>query len=251
MIATFNAFHLGDNLVHLHFMRSLAKKYPEKQFGHYANPQHAPQLRPVVEDLPNLKLLDTCPADAVNAWRGTDDFWYLHSERHDFVRFHCDWFHYLAGKLGLENPVRYEADMQFDYPALAPAPGTDHFEHPTFDVLLINSIPHSGQFLGFNIHDFRAMAKTLTEYGKKVITTLPTGICDSTHNGTTGLPVTAIGRLSTAAKAIVGCVTGPSWTCFNIWNREKKFINILDNERVGIMPNTHHVKSCAEALALL
>lgn len=245
MIVTGNAFHLGDNLVHLHFLRACAKKYPSEQFGHWANAQHRSQLQPLVDDLPNLKLLDACPEDAVNAWRGAGDFWYLHSERHDFVKFHCDWFHHLAGKMGIESPRH---DLMFDYPALAPHPLNTT---PVFDVLLINSIPQSGQFRAFNPYDFTQLAKTLTEQGKKVISTFPTGFCDCTHDGARGLSVTAIGRLSTAAKAIVGCVTGPAWPCMNVWNKDKKFIWLLDSETVGIMPNTRHAHSCEEAVKLL
>jgi hypothetical protein len=251
MIVTFNAFHLGDNLVHLHFMRACAKAYPSKEFAHYANPQHTPQLQPLVSDISNLKLLDTCPENAINAWRGADDFWYLHSERNDFTRFHCDWFAHLARKMGLDNPVCEAEEMQFDYPALAPAPGTGHSEHSVFDYLLINSIPHSGQLRSFNTQAFTLMAKQLVDRGAKVITTFPTGVCDSTHDGSNGLSVTAIGRLSTAARTIIGCVTGPSWPCMNIWNRGKRFIWMLDNERVQIMPDTKHVRTCEEALSLL
>ncbi len=251
MIQTFNSYHLGDNLVHLSFLRRLAKKYPEKSFSHYAAPQHRPQLVSVIEDLPNIVLSDECDGSAINAWRGAGNFWHLHAKRNDFVEFHVDWFHHLAEQMGLESPIHGAEDLMFDYPALAPAPGTEHFEHPQFDVLLINSIPHSGQFRGFNTHDFATLAKTLTDQGKTVITTFPTGVCESTHDGTTGLPVTAIGRLSTSAKAIVGVVTGPTWTCYNVWNKGKKFIQLLDEERVNIMPNTEHVHSCGEALAKL
>ena len=31
---TYNRFHLGDNLLHLHFLRHLALKYPEHTFIH-------------------------------------------------------------------------------------------------------------------------------------------------------------------------------------------------------------------------
>ena len=142
-------------------MRALAKAHPDVQFGHYANLQHQGQLKPLVEDLPNLKLLDTCPDGAVQTWRGADNFWYLHAERNQFVQFHLDWFWSLAKKLGFESPFTKAEDLQFDYPAMAPAPGTDHFQHPVFDFLLINSIPHSGQFRGYNQHEFRAMAEAM------------------------------------------------------------------------------------------
>ncbi len=250
MISTYNAYHLGDNLVHLNFMRRLAQKHPDQQFGHYAAAQHTTQLTPLVQDLPNLKLLAECPPDAVNAWRGDNGYWHTHAQRNDFVAFHLDWFAHLAKQMGLESPVKTAADMMFDYPALAPAEGTDHFEHPQFDVLVINSIPHSGQFRGFNSHDFDAMIRTLISRGLNVTTTFPSNTpAPSTHDGTSGLSVTAIGRLSTAARVVLGMVTGPSWPTMNVWNKGKKFIWMLDDERVEIMPNTAHVHSCGEALS--
>lgn len=252
MIATFNAYHLGDNLVHLHFLRALAREYPDLEFGHYASAQHKAQLAPVVEDMANIKLLDTCPHDAINAWRGDGHYWHMHEQRNNFTWFHYDWFHYLAGKMGLKSPISQTEQFLFDYPALAPADGTDHFENPEFDVLVINSIPHSGQFRGWNPHDMDTLIQTLMDRGKKVITTFPSNTAaTSTHDGTSGLSVTAIGRLSTRAKAIFGVVTGPSWTCMNAWNKDKNFVWMLDDELVNIMPKTWHVHSCAEALKYL
>lgn len=246
MIATFNAYHLGDNLVHLHFMRKLALAHPDKTFGHYANAQHGPQLRPILANVPNLELLETCPTTALNAWRGHEGFWHQHQQRSNFVLFHLDWFDHLAKKMGLENPIRNAADMRFDYAALAAEQSG-----AIFDVLVINSIPHSGQFGAFNLHEMTNMVQTLLSKGKSVITTYPTGLCESTHNGTTGKSITGIGALSYFAKSIVGVVTGPSWPCMNIWNLDKKFIWMLDDERVDLMPNTVHVHSVKEALAAL
>jgi hypothetical protein len=168
------------------------------------------------------------------------------------VFFHFDWFEHLAKQMGLVSPILTEADLRFDYPAMAPISFPHHFENPKFDVLVINSIPHSGQFGQFNPHDMVKMVQALLDKGKTVITTAPTGTAaKSTHDGTSGLSVTGIGRLSIAARAIVGVVTGPSWTTMNVWNVDKKFVYLLDYERVNIMPNTEHVTSCAEAMNFL
>lgn len=244
---TFNRYHLGDNLVHLHFLRKLAQKYPERDFAHLCIEQHLQQLRPLVADLPNLALeafRDGNEQDSMDAWRGAGDFWYKHPRRLDFTAFHFDWFDHLAEKMGLENPIKSAEDLRFDYPALAwQKKGGD-----AVDYLLINSIPHSGQFRGFNSHDFDNLAGLLIARGHSVVTTAPTNSGAScTHNGGTGLSITAIGSLSRSARVIVGVVTGPFWPCFNIWNTDKRFILLLDDERVNIMPNVEHVRSCAEA----
>ena len=248
MISTYCAFHLGDNLVHLNFMRRLALKYPDLQFGHCANTQHQVQLAPLYAGVKNLKQLFECPDDAINAWRGDQNYWHMHSQRNDFTRFHFDWFAYLANKMGLESPIKTREDMMFDYPALAP------IGSPTklFDYLIINSVPHSAQFQGFNSHEFARMVQTLLDRGKTVVTTFPTGtMAECTHDGSSGLSVTAIGKLSQSCGMIVGVATGPIWTCFNKWNADKQFVLMLDHEFVKIMNNVAHVKSYTEAIDYL
>src|SRR5258705_8913617 len=119
---THNAYHLGDNLVHLHFLRKVALDNPDRQFVHYAQNQYNWQLRDVIKDVPNIKLDDfgyTLPSDSINAWRGDKEFWYHHPDRNDFVKFHLEaWFPYLCERMQVENPMRTATDMLFDYPAI-------------------------------------------------------------------------------------------------------------------------------------
>lgn len=238
MIATFNAYHLGDNLVHLNFMRRLALKYPTREFGHYCASQHQAQVAPLFEGVPNLRQLHECPGDAINAWRGAGNYWYMHEERNNFTWFHIDWFGHLAGVMGLESPINTASDMLFDYPGLD---GGD--DAKVFDYLLVNSIPHSGQARQYNSHAFEELAKDLLSHGKSVISTFPTGQCECTHDGTSGLSVTAIGKLSRSCGAIIGIPTGPMWPTFNVHNKGKRRVLMLDNEFVMIEPNTFHVQN--------
>lgn len=249
---TFNAYHLGDNLVHLHFLRKMAARYPEETFAHWANPQHVPQLMPLVEDVPNLTLLPEMDSKAINAWRGDGGFFYGHPHRNDFVKFHLDWFGYIAGKMGLESPIQDAGDMLFDYPALERAVNECEVKESPYDFLVINSFPHSGQLRGFNPHSFEQLIHRLNGRGYSVVTTYPAGVpVTSTHDGQRGLSVTAIGGLSVHCRSIVGVATGPIWTTFNIWNRETPRIIMLDDERIFLTPNTRHVRSCEEAEAML
>jgi len=140
-IRTHCAFHLGDNLIQLHFLRKVALANPDRQFVHYAQNQYNWQLRPVIEDVPNLMLDDygyTLPSDSINSWRGDKQIWYQSPNRNDFVRFHIyEWFPHLCYRMEVENPIRQPKDMLFDYPAIR-SPIADLV---SFDVLVINSPP--------------------------------------------------------------------------------------------------------------
>src|SRR4051794_16118731 len=129
-VSTFNALHLGDNLVHLHFLRKLAQAYPEIHFTHGAPDQHLAQLHPLVADLapasgsepsPNKGSLSLVPIGqvgqgAINAWRGAGGWFYQQPDCHDFFAIHRRWFRHLAQLMGLESPIHCAADMLFDYP---------------------------------------------------------------------------------------------------------------------------------------
>lgn len=246
-VATFNALHLGDNLVHLHFMRALARTYPDIQFTHGAPDQHLAQLAPLAWDLGNLELTSIAhtPQGALNAWRGAEGHWYSHPHRHDFAAYHLDWFSVLSGRMGLISPIRQPSDLLFDYPALDAGPidgGPDH-------VLIVNSPPLSGQWAGFSHAAFDGLIRQIYDAGHNVVTTQPSLIGHIPCTQDQGMTVTQIGRLSQRCKAIIGCVTGPMWPCLNIWNAEtvQLRIHLLDTERVELCDNTVH----ANALSLV
>src|SRR6266699_2586382 len=121
-IRTHNAYHLGDNLVHLNFLRRAALENPGRRFVHRAQWNYLDQLREVVADVPNIDLSDfnyMMPTNSIDAWRGAGGFWYSHPDKFDFTKFHIkSWFPHLAKRMGIENPIGSTSDMLFDYPAI-------------------------------------------------------------------------------------------------------------------------------------
>ena len=245
-ISTFNALHLGDNLVHLHFLRKLAQAYPEIHFTHGAPDEHLAQLYPLWQDLGNLtvKSIAEVGQGAINAWRGAGGHWYSHPQRNDFAAYHLEWFRHLAKTMGLTSPLHYARDLLFDYPelrnALAPLAGQ------AWDFLLVNSAPQSGQWSGYSGQGFTDLAQRLRHQSKKVISTRPTGVpgvpCTMDVDG----DITHIGHVSQISRCIIGCVTGPMWPCLNIWNADTVAlrVHILDQERVDHVPErTAHCNS--------
>ncbi len=235
-VLTFNALHLGDNLVHLHFLRKLAQAYPEIHFIHGAPDQHLAQLYPLWQDLENLtvKSIGEVGQGAINAWRGAGGHWYAHPQRNDFVAYHLDWFRHLARAMGLDSRIHCARDLLFDYSALQ-MPAQDGGVERT---LVINSPPASGQWSGFNLDAFDKLIALLEQAGHNVITTQPSLIDDVRCTQADRMDVTAIGRLSQRCRVIIGCVTGPMWPCLNVWNADTVAlrVHLLDQERVDYIP---------------
>lgn len=257
---THNAYHLGDNLVHLHFLRKVALDNPDRQFIHYADWRYLQtksmyRVTDIIEDVPNIKLEPigyTLPSDAIDSWRGANGFWYSHPDRLDFVKFHVEaWFPHLCDRMNVRNPIRTGTDMLFDYPAIKqsirwPVP---------FDVLVINSIPSSGQFSGYNENALADLASVLVARGNKVYLTqkLPPQYIQRSSMQDSEFSVSKAGYLSLYCHTILMVSTGPSWPTFNIWNQEsvKNRIILLDSERVNLAPNTMHCSRIEEAEEIL
>jgi hypothetical protein len=239
-ISTFNALHLGDNLVHLHFLRKLAQKYPDIHFTHGAPDVHLAQLYPLWQDLPNLtvKSIVEVGQGAINGWRGANSHWYTHPQRNDFVAYHLEFFRHLARLMGLESPIHCARDLLFDYPALKPEVRDQKSEVSEYDFLLVSSAPKSGQWSRFDPQAFMSLGRDLVRRGHRVISTDLSG-CGVESTRVLNLDVTGIGRLSQRAKCIIGCVTGPMWPCLNIWNADtvKLRVHLLDQERVDYLPD--------------
>jgi len=231
MIHTYNEYHLGDNLVHLNYLRRVCKDNPDLEFTHHCNPMHHSQLTPLLEGMPISLQGLSIPPVTVNAWIGRDNYFYNHPLQHDWVNFHLEWFDHISNILEIASPMACREDLLFEYPALnAPT----RYE---FDYLIINSPPQSNQLRDYTPEFFNKRVRDLANEGYKVITTYPTGLvpCTLDHHFT----VTDIGVLSNGCKHIEGVATGPMWTTFNIFNKDKvlsrKFycsdqsVNLTDN----------------------
>ena len=246
------ALRLGDNLAALQLVRKLAQANPSGEFVHACNLAYYNQgetLKPVIEDLPNIRLIDIgqVSSDSVDLWKGAGGYFYAHPNRNDYVALMLDFYALCCVRLGLPCPITKREDMLFDYPALK-AYGAFY---GNFDWLVINSQPHSGQFAGFNYKEFQSIIGALC--GKySVVTTGPVGWpfgqVSAEH-----LTPTQIGNLSLHCKYILMVSTGVSWPTFNVWAAEsvKLRIILLDNERVELTPNTIHRNSIAGAHELL
>jgi hypothetical protein len=242
VIATYNAYHLGDQLFTLHYLRAQAKAHPEITFIHGTHATYLAQLAPLTADLANLTVCEMGPSlravgvTPVDTWLGYSGWFYNQPDRHDFVAIYLRHFANLSRTLGLACPFTTARDLLFDYPALAPH--TDRYTGLR-GILVINSAPQSGQFPEFSHDGFDRIIAQLHAAGHCVYTTAPSRTKDALCTLDLGSSVTDIGRLSADhIDAIIGVPTGPMWPTFNIWNADtlKLRLLLLDTERVDILP---------------
>lgn len=215
MIETFNHTHLGDNLIHLNYLRRL--KQPAK---HYCLKQYHNQLEPLIEGT-EIELIDLeyKTPQAVDSWSNKLN-WLAHQKaRQDWLTFHQRWFEHLSHELKVSNPLHYTNDFLFDYPKLTAK------KFKPFDYLILNCPPQSGQFPNFNQNQFKHKVKYLMDNDFEVWTVEPTGLTESTreHN----MDVSEIGNLSNYCNHILAIDTGPLWPTFNTKN-----VNTIESREI-------------------
>jgi len=219
MIHTYNEYHLGDNLIHLNYLRRVCEQNPHLEFIHHCHTQYHSQLVPLCEGLPILLKDLAIPPGAINAWIGRENYFHNHPLRRKWAQFHMEWFDRLSDDLEVPCPIATPEDLLFDYPALKEP---CRYE---FDLLVINAPPQSGQLPDFSAEFFKNRVRELANEGLKVITTHPTGYVPSTLEN--HYTVTDIGILSKGVQCIEGVDTGPMWTTHNIFNQDKVLSRLI------------------------
>jgi len=284
---SYNRFHLGDNFIHLHFLRHVGLSYPEHTFTHAVKEAYLGQLGESIEDVANVLLVPLEDVDRypdrrwLNAWKNagcemgrdmpfTPGFWDTHPRRNDFSYFYLELFDILSREMGLESPFREPADLWFDYPKIRDGQNSakilgdvsaDRPGPPAFDFLVVNSVPLSGQIQAFRRdpdHLTPLIEELATTY--RVIVTNPVNrppgaspgppiLCTQDY----GLSLTDIGTLSLHCPYLLMVSTGPSWVTFNMWNRQtvKLRVILLDTEQLNLGGNTVQASSREAARAIL
>ncbi len=230
VIHTHNSWHIGDNLIHLNFLRKVARDNPHRKFIHACDPHYIPQLSEQVEDAKNITLipLENKAANSLDSWKNAGGFLDRHPYRFRWAQVYIEWFDDLAAKMGVRNPCWRADDLLNDSPAiLKPTPMSK-----PYDVLLLNGRPGSGQFKHWTPDYFDPLIKALQMAGRSVICTSPSrpGIpCTQNAN----LSVIGIGNISLKTPTIIGIPSAPFWPTLNTFNRNvvKNRIVLLDHEQ--------------------
>ena len=251
---TFNEWHLGDNLIHLNFLRRLAAEHPDCEFVHACRREYHEQLKPLAGPPANIRLVPLKGRNphAVDAWKNHGAFtprggFAANSPLlADWVEFHKAFFADVARRMGLETPIRSRDDLLFDYPALK----DDTKLSRPWDVLVCNNSGMSAQLRGWKEDDWDDIMERLLKSGRSVVCTQPTrtgAISTLEHR----LSVTGVGNVSTRAERIIGCPCGPMWPTFNVWNNDKPRIVLLSRETVALGTRTKHARSKRDVIGIL
>ena len=228
VVDTYCQWHLGDNLILLHFLRKMSERYLDVEFRHALNPEYLRQCNEVVQDLSAIRLSslpDTrFSSQPIDGWKGADGFFFEHPRRYDYGTVFVDFFAKMARKMGLESPIKNPEMLLFDYPALK-----RRVLSKQYDFLVVNSVPLSGQFKQYSEERFLDVLHRIQGSGFSLITTKKVEGFDCTLDHK--LTVTGIGNVSLYTHFFFGVVTGSMWTSMNVFNNfrhEKKVL--LDNE---------------------
>lgn len=206
---------MGDNLIHLNWLRKVVR-WSGRPAIHYCDPVYFSSLAPFIAgDAIELAPLSAVSVDAVDSWINARGEYENVAFRRNWVWFHLEHFEALARRLEIPNLASRRRHLRFNHPLVPGSPN----RMGRFDVLLVNSVPRSGQFPNYDGQAFRGLVSWLLDHGKTVVTTEPTGLCPSTIEA--GLSVWDIGRLSIDCGFIASVNTGPLWPTFNIWTEDK------------------------------
>ena len=246
VVDTYCQWHLGDNLILLHFLRKMSERYPDVEFRHALNPEYLRQCNEVVHDLSNIRITslpDTrFSSQPIDGWKGADGFYFEHPKNQEYGAVFVDFFAGMARKMGLQSPIQNTEMLLFDYPAL-----TRDVLAQKYDFLVVNSVPLSGQFRDYEETRFNSLLNRIQENGFSVITTKKVEGVDCTLDFR--LSVTGIGNVSLHSHFLLAVVTGSMWPCMNIFNNYRHERKILLNcqEVVDFGRNVVMVKTMDEA----
>lgn len=217
---TYCQWHLGDQLIHLNFLRRAAYLNPDTLFEHCCPSEQMAQLEGMVVGLSNVRLhsLERKSLSAVDAWKNREGRFFASPLRISWVKFHLEHFHLLANLLRIRNPIQRETDLLLDYP--------DKVEGPDLDVLIINSEPKSGQFPNYSDAKFDALIQRLANRGLRVFCTGTTPERRAVQTWPRNL--LEIGTLSRKARLVAGTATGPLWATLRPSTRVQKWLVGLD-----------------------
>ena len=203
--------------------------HPDFLFVHSLRPQDILQCSEVILDIPNIQIKDISGSNLsgmIDLWKGSEGFYFKYSHPIHFGSAFLDFFDFVSKKMGVATPFRIVDDLLFDYPAIL----VDRVSIP-FDILLVNSVPLSGQFVGFSEAEFVRLARDLVLGGYSVVTTKKIPGLPCTLEGK--LTVTGIANLSLRCRYLIAVCTGSMWPSFNVFNNDSlRFKFVLNSHEI-------------------
>lgn len=250
-VFTHEHHHLGDQMIHLHLLRALAKQHQDTFFTHFCHACHHENLREVIADLPNILLASfESPLwserkhESIGVWKNEGDEWVNSPNRWNWSQHTLDLHARNARKMGFRSPFTRREELLFDYPALE---GGAHFLKADF--LIGDSAPSSGQYAEWADHTrtpLQPLIDALRNAGHKVRIT--------SEMKERGASVSHIGRNSAFSTHHIMVPNGPFWPTLNVHNHHhhegRRRIVLLDNGENLNMPNIEQVPNVEAVLQI-
>lgn len=228
IIKIFNSMHLGDNIFNiLSLNKAIGYIESKNRFIHYyLKEDYIKQVHEFVKS-PRIILKPDkhLQGNAFNMWIGDRrfSFNYFNSRLIDeykpynkfYVRYHNECFKSLNIPVEIDTIAYDDQSLLERYNALHPM-------YKNIDVLLVNSIPQSGQFI-YNYNHWLSLCKILLQNKINIVTTEKITNVKCTRDR--GLSVRDIAALSTNVKVIIAINSGVCPGLFNNYtlNRVSRF----------------------------
>lgn len=232
----YNQYHLGDQLMHIHFMNKLLSKNQDFKIYNYMSDAYIKEADlhrhpDFINKITNLSLKERKDG-AENSWINRDRFhdkWIAGAGTHGFVDFdifYSDFYNYLFDQIGIDGMSFTPEDSIIDHPAIMNGSENKHF-----DFLIINSDTKSGQWFS-NPGEWDTLINYLKGKGYKIVTTqkskfnsVPSTLEDFNMN------LLQLGRLAANCRFVVGNHTAPWLFALNKKSIEKiEFLICMQNK---------------------
>lgn len=250
-VFTHEHHHLGDQMIHLHLLRALAKQHQDTFFTHFCHACHHENLREVIADLPNILLASfESPLwsdrkhESIGVWKNEGDEWVNSPNRWNWSQHTLDLHARNARKMGFTSPFTRREELLFDYPALEIQKMTavlpENSKEYIYDFLIGDSAPSSGQYSEWADHSrepLQFLIDSLRGAGHEVLTT--------SHGKRLGWSVSYLGKISRLCRHHVMVPNGPFWGTLSTGNNHhhegRRRIVLLDNGENLNMPHIEQV----------
>lgn len=201
MIKFKNEAHLGDCLLQVNYMNRLAEPCEL-----YCAEGYIEELRKFVKNptLTSVRPIEELEGYAENCWINSNEF-FQDNDHYEFQKFLIKWFEHLSDRVSVESPIKTEEDT------LIEIPGIDLTKDFIYDILLVNSLPLSGQW-DYKRGEWEQLARELSQRAS-VITTEQVDDLPCTRTTAPGL--FEIASLAPYCRNIVGIHTSPMLACLN------------------------------------
>lgn len=206
----YNEYHQGDCIYHTHFCNLILDRYPEvDNITNYFHQSYIDQSNDFVKDMYRNRIVNKSLDNRdeykkhINSWINRDNMfndWVVNPPNY-FDDLYADVYNSIITECGLVSSFT-GSDLLLDDIS------TDHFDK--YDILLVNSIPHSGQW-NYNGAEFDKFLFECKERDLNIITTAKSvahpDIPTTTNSGYVTLY--DIYKLSTKCDNIIGIHTSP------------------------------------------